>query len=241
MDEELTTVKQHAFNLDNLDPSTVPSAPLGAFDPADWHDVPEGYYLLPVHDWNKFGDDCGRGDETPDLDLLGFRVFVRQTPTLIKKGKRVGQAIGRDAFHVGQLVLARGVQERIINRREKVDGPVVEVIRYTPSERLKREADGDRWAAEHDSWSDGDTPCDCHDCHGINLWKGRPLWTPAPDQANAYRNEVAGALLHYIKKENDVLRALYGQLTGHCGVCGRFIYEPESKRLGIGPDCRGAQ
>ena len=54
-------MKQHTFNLDHLDPATVPSAPLGAFDAADWHDVPEGYYLLPVHDWTKFGDDCGPG------------------------------------------------------------------------------------------------------------------------------------------------------------------------------------
>ena len=50
---------------------------------------------------------------------------------------------------------------------------------------------------------------------------------------------MAAALLHGIKNETDVLRRLYGQVTGHCGVCGRFIYDPESKRLGIGPDCGG--
>ena len=71
----------------------------------------------------------------------------------------------------------------------------------------------------------------------------RPLvdvkWKPAPDQANAYANEVAAALIHSIKNEDDAFRKLYGQITGHCGMCGRFIHEPESKRLGVGPDCRG--
>ena len=235
-------MKQHTFNLDNLDPATVPQAPLGAFDAADWHDVPEGYYLLPVHDWIKFGDDCGPDGVTPELDLLGFRVFVRRVPTLIKTGKRAGQTIGRDRFIVDRLVLARGVQERVINRREKVDGPVVEVIRYTPSERLKREVDGDKWGAEHDFIHDGNTSPACRCCPdcitNAACWP-QTRWTAAPDQANAYANEVAGALICGIKNMDDAFRRLYGQLTGHCGKCGRFIYDPESKRLGIGPDCGG--
>ena len=237
-------MKQHAFNLDNLDPATVPMAPLGAFDDADWHDVPEGYYLLPVHDWTKSGSECGMDeeDETPPLDLLGFRVFVRVTPTLIKTGERAGQTIGRDRFIIGRLVLARGVQERVIQRRTSDDDPTPVTVRYTPMERLKREVDGDRFMAEHVYMDRSDTSPTCRCCPDCITNAGRwPAcrWKPAPDQRNAYANEVAAALMHSIKNESDAFRKLYGQLTGHCGVCGRFIYEPESKRLGIGPDCRG--
>jgi hypothetical protein len=113
MDEELATMKHHTFNLDNLDPATVPCAPLGAFDPTEWHDVPEGYYLLPIHDWMKFDSDCC-GEGTPPLDFLGFQVVVRTVPTVIKKGKRAGQTIGQDRFIIGRLVLARAVEERVI-------------------------------------------------------------------------------------------------------------------------------
>lgn len=234
-------MREHVFNLDDLDPATVPTAPPGAFDPADWHDVPEGYYLLPVHDWTKFGDDCGADGETPPLDFLGFRVFVRQTPTLIKTGKRAGQTIGRDRFIVGRLVLARGVQERVIEHREAADGPITETERLTPSDRLKREADGDKWSAEHDLIHDGDTSpvCRCASCEADRTHLRSVRWKAVPDQANAYANEVAAALLYSIAKEDDAFRRLYGQLTGHCGICGRFIHDPESKRLGLGPDCRG--
>jgi hypothetical protein len=235
-------VKQHVFNLDDLDPATVPSAPLGAFDDADWHDVPEGYYLLPVHDWHKFGNDCGPGDETPVLDLLGFRVFVRQVPTLIKTGKRARQTIGRDRFVIGQLVLARGVHDYSFQRRTSDDDPTPVTVRYTPSERLKREVEGDKWSAEHDKRDSGDTTplCRCADCNSpdgkYREW-ALAYWKPTPDQANAYANAVAAALIHSVKNENDAFRKLYGQLTGHCGMCGRFIHDPESKRLGLGPDC----
>ena len=219
----------------------MPQAPLGAFDDADWHDVPEGFYLLPVHDWTKFGDDCGPDGVTPELDLLGFRVFVRQVPAVIKKGERAGQTIGRDRFIIGRLVLARGVQERVINHREKVDGPITRVERLTPSERLKREAEGDQWCAEHDFIHDGDPtpPCRCAKCLAERRYEWDCKWKAVPDQRNAYANEVAGALICGIKNMDDAFRRLYGQLTGHCGKCGRFIYDPESKRLGIGPDCGG--
>ena len=203
--------------------------------------MPKGFYALPVHDWGKFSDDCwGPGDETPPLDLLGFRLFARHVPTVIKTGQRAGQTIGRDLFIPGQRVLARGVQPRIVNRRNTVDGPVYQV-RYTPSERLKREAEGDRWAAEHDSRPEGDTSplCRCAYCNGADREWCLKTWKPAPDQANAYRNEVAGALIHAIKNENDIHRKLYGLLTGRCGRCGRLLTDPESKRLGLGPDCRG--
>lgn len=232
-------MRQHLFNLDDLDPATVPQAPFGAFEAADWREVPEGYYLLPVHDWTKFGDDCGPDGVTPELDFLGFRVFVRQVPTVIKKGKRAGQTIGRDRFIIGRLVLARGVQERVIHVHEKVDGPVVRIDRYTPSERLKREVEGDKWCAEHDFLHDGDDspPCRCTGCEADRRYLWECKWKAVPDQANAYANEVAAALIHSIKNESDAFRRLYGQLTGHCGMCGRFIHDPESKRLGLGPDC----
>jgi Family of unknown function (DUF6011) len=234
-------MKQHTFNLDSLDQSAVPSLPLGAFDPARWQDVPEGRYLLPVHDWSKFSSDCGYPeDPTPPLDLLGFRVFIRATPTLIKTGKRAGQTIGKDRFYIGQLVLARGVQERVFQRRKSDDDPTPVTVRYTPSERLKREVDGDRWSAEHVFIRDGDDSAPCRCCAECICDAARwpeVQWKPAPDQADAYANEVAAALLCSIDKEDDVCRRLYGQLTGPCGMCGRFIYDPESKRLGIGPDC----
>lgn len=234
-------MRQHTFNLDTLDLATVPTAPLGAFEPADWHDVPEGFYLLPVHDWTKFGDDCGPEGGTPPLDFLGFQVVIRQAPTLIKTGKRAGETIGRDRFIIGQRVLARGVRERIIHRREKADGPVVEVIRYTPSDRLRRELEGYRWCAEHDFIHEGDDspPCRCAECEAERRYLWEYTWKAVPDQRNAYANEVAAALLYGIAEEDDAFRKLYGQLTGHCGICGRFLYEPESKRLGIGPDCGG--
>jgi hypothetical protein len=237
-----TGTKPPVFNLDNLDPATVPTAPLGAFDDADWHDVPEGRYLLPVHDWTKFGNDCGPDGVTPDLDFLGFRVFIRATPTVIKTGKRVGRTIGKDRFHVGQLVLARGVQERIIHVREKVDGPIVRTVRYTPMDRLKREVDSDRWTTEHDFIHDGDNSPSCRccpDCIRSAIEWPQHRWKAVPDQANAYANEVAAALIHGIKNENDIHRRLYGQLTGSCGICGRFLSDPASKTIGIGPDCLG--
>lgn len=91
---------------------------------------------------------------------------------------------------------------------------------------------GDQWAAEHESLP-------CADCTGADRAWAHKHWKPAPDQRNAYANEVAGALVHGIKNEGDIHRNLYGLLTGRCGRCGRLLWDPESKRLGLGPDCRG--
>lgn len=33
-------------------------------------------------------------------------------------------------------------------------------------------------------------------------------------------------------------RALFGQVTGKCGCCGKKLHDATSKLLGIGPDCR---
>lgn len=46
-------------------------------------------------------------------------------------------------------------------------------------------------------------------------------------------------ILLYDVRNTDTYRALFGQLTGHCGYCGRELTDPESKMHGIGPDCRG--
>lgn len=41
----------------------------------------------------------------------------------------------------------------------------------------------------------------------------------------------------------DLRRAMseYGQRLGHCGCCGRALTDPQSRTLGIGPDCRSAR
>ena len=142
-------------------------------------------------------------------------------------------------------MLARGVRERVIHVREKTDGPVVRVDRYTPIDRLRRAAEMDRFGSEHTSIREGETSprCRCHDCQAKGYdtvdFPGFRGWKAVPGQRNAYANDIAGALLYSIDKCDDICRKLYGQLTGHCGVCGRLIYDPESKRIGIGPDCRG--
>jgi hypothetical protein len=40
-------------------------------------------------------------------------------------------------------------------------------------------------------------------------------------------------------EDGDTFRALFGQLTGRCGCCGKALTDPKSKLIGIGPDCRG--
>lgn len=229
------------FNIDGIAPEDVPTAPLGAFEPADWHAVPKGFYALPVHDWTKFGDECSAREDDPEppLDLLGWRLFARKVPVVIKTGERAGQAIGRDAFITGQRVLARGVEPRIIRYRE-TEGAPVQYLRYTPSERLKRVIESDKFVAEHTTRREGDTSpaCRCPECTGPDGAWIRQHWKPVPDQANAYANEVASALIYSIEKEDDAFRKLYGLLTGRCGRCGRLLTDRESRRLGIGPDCR---
>ena len=36
----------------------------------------------------------------------------------------------------------------------------------------------------------------------------------------------------------DRYRQLWGTYTGRCGWCGRKLTDPESRLLGVGPDCR---
>jgi hypothetical protein len=40
-----------------------------------------------------------------------------------------------------------------------------------------------------------------------------------------------------ILQDLDHHRALFGQLTGHCGICRRALTDPDSKIRGIGPEC----
>lgn len=229
---------QQSYNTGAVDYAKVPQAPLGAFESADWHEVPRGFYALPVHDWTEFSDECTE-DETPPLDLLGFLLFTRCVPVEIKTGPRAGRTVGRHSFTAGPRVLARGVQPRIA--RCRLDDGTAGTIRYTPSERLKREVNGGRFISEHVLRSDGDTSpaCSCPECNGPDGHWYRTHWKPAADQRNAYANEVAAVILYSIQKEDDAFRKLYGLLTGKCGVCGRLLTDPESKRLGLGPDCGG--
>jgi len=59
------------------------------------------------------------------------------------------------------------------------------------------------------------------------------------DQEVVNRNASTFAeLLEYVGKYPDMCREDFGRLTGKCGCCGRTLTDPESVRLGIGPDCR---
>lgn len=46
-------------------------------------------------------------------------------------------------------------------------------------------------------------------------------------------------LAEYLVQRADELRARYGRFFGKCGACGRTLSDPESKLLGLGPDCGG--
>jgi hypothetical protein len=48
--------------------------------------------------------------------------------------------------------------------------------------------------------------------------------------------EMAGAIVQHADRD----RARFGQLTGRCGCCHRFLTDPRSKLRGIGPDCWAA-
>ena len=53
----------------------------------------------------------------------------------------------------------------------------------------------------------------------------------------AWWSEVSAAIL----ADPDEARRTYSRITVKCWVCGHRLTDPESKRLGIGPDCRANQ
>ncbi len=60
-------------------------------------------------------------------------------------------------------------------------------------------------------------------------------------EKRVYGGEVGygKAQVEELLADPDGYRAVFGQLTGKCGCCGRKLTDPTSKLLGIGPDCRG--
>ena len=224
-----TTIASPLPILDGFPPIAA-----SACQPSDWHDVPKGFYAMPVWDWERFTDEIGmdKNDPAPVAELLGFLLFERKIPRMFKTGKRSGQRAGQDQLTTGHRVLAQDVAEYSIWPGTDHE------VRFTSSDRLKSEIDSDRHLIEHEYIFDGDLsrPCRCPSCLDRND-DGR--WKAAPNQAEAYRNSVATMFLDGIKKHDDIYRKLYGQITGNCGMCGTVLTDPTSKLLGIGPDCRG--
>jgi hypothetical protein len=211
----MTTEAEHALS----------AGPISAYEPRDWHDVPRGFYAIPVFDWSKFGDDCMPDAPMPDLDLVGYKLFARKTPRVFKNGKTVG----KDRFVIGKQIIAQEAAQYVVPYT--IDG--VE-LKYTPWERLTEELSSDRFVAEHTSRAPGSTEplCRCGECTSRNS-----DWIRVPDWEDAYANAAAGAILDGIEDRGDPFRKLYGQLTGQCGICGKLLSDPESKLRGIGPDC----
>jgi hypothetical protein len=216
------------------------AAPISAYEPGDWRKVPPGYYAIPVYDWMKFGDDCGPDGTEPVLELLGYVLFQRKTSRVIKTGKKAGQRVGQDNLVGGRRVLASGVTE--YRPYPNAKGELSE-LRYTPWDRLTQEVQNDRFVVEHDLRREGSKEplCQCGEC--TRVWRGHrekaAEWVHVSGWEEAYKNAVAAAILENIERGGDTYRALYGQLTGHCGHCGKLLTDPESKLRGIGPDCAG--
>jgi hypothetical protein len=61
-----------------------------------------------------------------------------------------------------------------------------------------------------------------------------------PDQ-NVRRDEVRAALEAIVAAGIEEAGTRYGQEIGQCRVCNRHLSDEESRRLGIGPDCRAAR
>lgn len=57
--------------------------------------------------------------------------------------------------------------------------------------------------------------------------------------AELIRGAAAIAILLLIEADVEAAAQLYGQEIGRCCVCNRTLTDPESRRLGIGPECRG--
>lgn len=200
------------------------AAPPSAYKPADWREVPKGFYALPVYDWMLFQDEITGEGETPLLELLGYLMVQRKVPRAFKNGKVTGQ----DALVQGAKMLA-------VNP----DYP------GTPEEMWKRLTDEvrrDAYFTRHEHWAKtpGDIPCRCPECqHWRRLYESMGLEPtdlyPAENQHEAWPNALAGMIM----TGADGYRELFGKLTGRCGYCGKLLTDSKSKLIGIGPDCRG--
>jgi Family of unknown function (DUF6011) len=62
---------------------------------ADWHNIPAGYYAIPVYDFDSW-------DGTGDPDVLAYRTFRRTAARTTKTGR----TIGRNRFIIGATLHA---------------------------------------------------------------------------------------------------------------------------------------
>lgn len=73
----------------------------------DWHEVPRGFYAIPIEDYDAWDDDSPEDSEPP---IIGYRQFERKVARICKNGRR----IGRDAFVTGKMMVMPDVhQDRI--------------------------------------------------------------------------------------------------------------------------------
>jgi hypothetical protein len=66
----------------------------------DWHEVPKGYYAIPVHDWAEWMNrDC-----EGEANVIAYRMFSRTEAKTCKTGR----VIGRDKFITGAVWILPG-------------------------------------------------------------------------------------------------------------------------------------
>lgn len=216
-----------------------PPAPVAAWRPAHWEDVPKGFYAIPIWDWHKFGDDCGtEGDPTPPIDLIGFQLCEKRVSRTYKTGRKAGQQYGKDEFKIGKQAVAPGVTSYTLWA-----GAENETC-YMPWDRLRQEIDSDRHLVRHDLVKElppMTPPCRCcTSCRrSAEDYPEHMAYVLKPGAYRAWDDALAGAILDVIANHGDIHRRLYGVLTGQCGKCHALLTDPTSKLIGIGPDCRG--
>lgn len=70
----------------------------------------------------------------------------------------------------------------------------------------------------------------------------RTVTTYAVDDANwdAIRRDALtfDELVYLVAKDPTWYQEEFGRFFGRCGVCNRTLSDPDSKALGIGPECR---
>jgi hypothetical protein len=214
-----------------------PPAPIDAWEPADWHEVPKGYYAIPVWDWHKFMNDCGPDEETPDLDLIGFQFVQRTVSRTYKTGRKAGQKYGKDELKIGRWYVAPGTTYYVIR------AGLPDEQRWSPWDRMRRELEDYRHGATHDLLTEppaGRIWCRCCDsCCWAAQHADTMAYVRKDNALTAYQDCIAAAIIDSIKTHDNLLSRLYGMITGSCGCCHATLTDPKSKLIGIGPDCRG--
>jgi hypothetical protein len=72
---------------------------------ADWREIARGYYAVPILDDHGDPEDPGFGQ------FLGYKLFERRMPRILKNGRKVG----RDQWCIGAAYVAEGTS------RERLD------------------------------------------------------------------------------------------------------------------------